>query len=243
MKSMRRGSGLVLGVLWLLMADLATAGDYVMVIGKGVEVCEAYLKNLNSFPSHLPMVCDRPLNPTFTEFSKPVWQPVDVLQNLDLLRQVEQHLWGLTDEQWNKQKEQWEVKVQERVAKGWLLMSTTKLDVERDGPLEIVLRYVNNTPPKCDPKNESFYAHPGGSPYHFILTPDTRRLDVQKTQLAFPGYGGKPDIFVYNEMWYLTTWAGNLNFQGGQLAVHTVQPIPTRPCEFKYKGQVARRQP
>ncbi len=59
MRRLRRGSGLVLCMLWLLMADLATAGDYVLVIGKGFEVCESYLENLNSFPNHPPMVCDR----------------------------------------------------------------------------------------------------------------------------------------------------------------------------------------
>jgi hypothetical protein len=239
---MRRGSGLVLGMLWLLMADLATAGDYVMMIGKGVEVCEAYLKNLNSFPEHPPMVCERPLNPKLSELRKPEWKMLDVVQNLDLLRKVEQTLRGLTDAQWEAQQEQWAEKVKERVAKGWVSLSTTQLDVDRDGVHEIVLRYVND-PGGCDPTNEGTFANPGGSPSHFVLTSDQRKIDVQKTQLAFPRYGGRPDVFVYNEMWYLTTWAGNLNFQGGQLDLHTVQPIPRRPCEFKYKGQVARRQP
>ena len=49
MKHRSRRSTLVLGVLWLLIADVATAGSYTLVVGKGIEVCEAYLKNLNSF--------------------------------------------------------------------------------------------------------------------------------------------------------------------------------------------------
>lgn len=36
MKQLRAGSGLILGLLWVLIKDVAT----VLVIGKGVEVCE-----------------------------------------------------------------------------------------------------------------------------------------------------------------------------------------------------------
>jgi hypothetical protein len=42
MKNLRRVSGVMVSILWLLMADLATAGEYVLVLGKGIEVCEAF---------------------------------------------------------------------------------------------------------------------------------------------------------------------------------------------------------
>jgi hypothetical protein len=242
---MRRGSGLVLGVLWLLMADLATAGDYVMVIGKGIEVCEAYLKNLNSFPDHPPMVCDRPLNPTFTEFSKPAWQPLEVWPNRHLLRQairLRPSNQAYSDEEFEKRDPyvKWEANLQARMAERTMTFGVANLDVDRDGQPETVLRFDSGF--LCDPTNESTFANTGGIEF-YVLVSDQRKIDAQKTQLAFPRYGGRPDVFVYNEMWYLTNWAGNLNFQGGQLDIHTVQPIPRRPCEFKYKGQVARRQP
>ena len=35
MKHRSRRSALVLGVLWLLIADVATAGSYTLVVGKG----------------------------------------------------------------------------------------------------------------------------------------------------------------------------------------------------------------
>ena len=73
MKRLRTRSGLVVGLFWLLIADMASAGDYALVVGKGIDVCEAYLKNLNSFPNDPPMVCERKVNPKFPEFSKPVW--------------------------------------------------------------------------------------------------------------------------------------------------------------------------
>jgi hypothetical protein len=36
MKIIRRSSGFVLGLLWLLIADFATAGSYTLVVGKGI---------------------------------------------------------------------------------------------------------------------------------------------------------------------------------------------------------------
>ncbi len=229
-------------LFWLLIVDLASAGDYVLVVGKAFEVCEVYLKNLNSFPDHPPMVCDRPLSPTVLELTMPEWQPLSVAEHLDLLRHVEQTLRGMTDAQFEAQKEQWAEKVKERVSKGWLSLSTSELDVDRDGSAEMVLRYVND-PGGCDPKSESMFANPGGIPYHFVLTCEQRGINEQNTKLAFPGYGGRPDVFIYKGKWYLTTWAGNLKFQGGQLDVHTVESVPRRPCEFKYTGQAKRRQP
>ena len=47
MKQRRKGSGLLLGLLWLLIADVATAGDYTLVVGKAAAVCQHMLKILS----------------------------------------------------------------------------------------------------------------------------------------------------------------------------------------------------
>ncbi|MDH4187909.1 MAG: hypothetical protein OEV08_13025 [Nitrospira sp.] len=47
MKHLRKGSGLVLGLLWLAIADIATAGDYTLVMGKAAAVCQHMLKLFN----------------------------------------------------------------------------------------------------------------------------------------------------------------------------------------------------
>lgn len=47
MKQLRKGSGVVLGLLWLLIADVATAGDYALVMGKAAAVCQHMLKIFN----------------------------------------------------------------------------------------------------------------------------------------------------------------------------------------------------
>lgn len=47
MRRLRRGSGFFLAMLWLLIADVATAGDYTLVMGKAVAVCQHMLKLFN----------------------------------------------------------------------------------------------------------------------------------------------------------------------------------------------------
>ena len=47
MKTMKRSSGFVLGLLWLLIADVATAGDYTLVMGKAAAVCQHMLNLFN----------------------------------------------------------------------------------------------------------------------------------------------------------------------------------------------------
>lgn len=61
--------------LFALAAVPAVAGRYELVKGKGVEMCEAYEKNLNSFKPGLPFRGARPINPEFKDFSKPDLKP------------------------------------------------------------------------------------------------------------------------------------------------------------------------
>ena len=63
-------------ILILLLFPVAVfAGEYVLVKGKGVEVCEEYGKNLNSLQtmSNWPVPFGK-INPEFRDFSKPKWE-------------------------------------------------------------------------------------------------------------------------------------------------------------------------
>ncbi len=50
----------------------ASSGQYKLLEGKGVKVCEAYEVNLNSFKPKVPMPCGRKVNPDLG-FTKPEW--------------------------------------------------------------------------------------------------------------------------------------------------------------------------
>ena len=48
---------------------------YELIRGRGVEVCETYLSNLNSFSNGSPpMICEAKINPRFPEFRTPNWR-------------------------------------------------------------------------------------------------------------------------------------------------------------------------
>ena len=87
-----------IAVFIFLFPSYVLAGEYVLVKGEGIEVCEAYKNNLNSFKPKWPMSY-RKLNPQMHDFSEPQWVHLDDIRNrmprnsnLDL--QISEFLWG-----------------------------------------------------------------------------------------------------------------------------------------------------
>lgn len=85
---MMKKSILILILILLLLPASAFSGEYIITKGKGVEVCEAYKKNLESFNEPKPMMCERKINPEFTDFEKPVWEKVDLEEHRELFRRL-----------------------------------------------------------------------------------------------------------------------------------------------------------
>lgn len=172
----------------MLIADVATAGDYVLMVGKGIEVCEAYLKNLNSFPDDPPMVCERKVNPKFTGFSKPVWQPLDALEHLDLLEQIERQKLSYIEED-IRNREKLIVWFKEHIVSGRIRLALTNIDIEQNGMTanETVLQYEYAD---CDPANESNFAGLAGRAF-YVLSPGKVQIDVgEKQELCLPRSSG-----------------------------------------------------
>jgi hypothetical protein len=238
MKQLRKGSGLVLGLLWLMIADVATAGEYVLVLGKGIEVCEAYLKNLNSFPDDPPMVCEQKVNPKFPELSKPVWQPLDVQEHFDLLEQIEQQRSQHyeSEEDFIRDRGKRVAGFNERIAKRELRLATTELEIEQNGTItkEAVLRYEIYD---CDPTNEMQFSGSTGRTL-YVLNAERTQLDIEKSKNV--SYLGRADIFLFKNRVYLTQWGGNMGFKNGTLAVYpplgTVN-YPGSRCDYRYKDK------
>lgn len=244
MKTMKRRSGVLLGLLWILIADVATAGSYTLVVGKGIEVCEAYFKNLNSFPKHPPMVCDRPLNPRLTDFSKPAWKELDGQEHLDLLKQIWRSFDQLTADQFEQSplKDQWIASIRKSREKKGIGIQRAELDLDLDGTPEPVLHYYELG--TCDPLNESQFATPYGSLF-YILTPDGQSIDFERTRLLLPSSAGRPDLFLYKGRIFLSKWAGNLEFRDGQLhlfsMIYTGPGVPDyKACKYKYRSSTKR---
>mgnify|MGYP003394163990 FL=1 len=78
----------------LLFPSISFAGQYELVKGKGVEVCEAYGKNLNSLNPPLAYTkLERKLNPEFKDFSKPEWERLYPEEGKSLFTKINRFLW------------------------------------------------------------------------------------------------------------------------------------------------------
>lgn len=225
-------------VIWVLATDLATAGDYTLILGKGVEVCEAFLKNLNSFPNDPPMVCERKVNPKFPAFSKPIWQPLDATKHLDLIEQIERWKPYETGFEDPNRREEILARIKERIANGDIRLATTELDIEQDGVSETVLKYEYAD---CDPMSESHFAFRPGRAF-YVLGVSKMQIDREKSMSV--NIFDRADIFLFKGRVYLTHWGGDLGFVNGTLSVYHPLSVVGQPgrCDYRYKASKARRQ-
>jgi hypothetical protein len=200
-------------LFWLLIIDLASAGDYVLVLGKGFEVCEAYLKNLNSFPNHPPMVCDRPLNLKLPEFQKPEWKPLDIRKTIELLKDMSRYADRGRTKNFDAEHEKWLPGMLTAIEAGRLRFSLTRLDVNKDGIAENILRQEGLP---CDYKNQSNFMGPSG-PQFYVLTEDTNKVDATKTQMIQRLIG--QEMFLYKGVMHIDGWGGKSDFRDGEILV------------------------
>ena len=208
-----------------------------MVLGKGIEVCEAYLKNVNSFPKEPPMVCERKLNPSMPDLKKPVWQPLDAKQHFDLMKEIDRVRHHVTKEEYGRFSEKYMPFLQQSVETGAIRLSVAELDVNEDGIPEEVLQYENG---ECDPLNESHFATPFGRTY-LVLAPDSTGIDEQKSKWF--AVGGRLGLFLFKGQVFIDHWAGDLAFKKGQLRALTplsVVGLGTKVCTYSYNEQTRR---
>lgn len=198
------------------------------------------MKNLNSFPGAPPMVCERKVNPKFPEFSKPTWQPLDALERLDLLEQIERLRPSHNEEEYIRNREKLLAWLKDHIANGTIRLAVAEIDIEQDGAVETVLKheYAN-----CDPADEVQFTGMSGQSF-YVLTPDKLKLDTEKSG-SF-SIGLRADMVTFNERPYITVWAGDLGFKNGVLSVYRpFSLVGTQPgrCDYRYKTSKARRQP
>ncbi len=125
--------------LLLLLVAPAHAGRYELIKGKGVEVCEAYGRNLNSFNPTEPMICERQIDPQLTQFERPEWKSLDIWENRNLFWSTRVAL-GETSGTMTPNVEEW---IKERSKMPSPKLYTAAIDIDNDGRIENVLMYKN----------------------------------------------------------------------------------------------------
>ncbi len=155
----------------------AHAGQYELIKGKGVEVCEAYEKNLNSIPLAYPMICERKINPKLTNFKEPDWVQPDLAQ----VRALEFDRAKLGSKALNqpepKSKEEISVlteKDEGSPVRRWI----AQVDIDNDGTSDTVLKQQDGN---C-PMHRAFEVHIA------VVTKDGKHYDLEKSQYIDADY-------------------------------------------------------
>lgn len=132
-------AGLVLGLLWLLMADLATAGDYELVVGKGKQLCEVCLKNIEQMTMY--PACERAYSAELG-FGTPEWGKLDIRKHQDLYKRASKYA-GYGDEFAKNSilddEDQFPRYLNDEIRAG-LEMHLAQVDLDNDGMLDRVLK-------------------------------------------------------------------------------------------------------
>ena len=157
------------------------ASGYEIVKGKGIDVCEAYVKNLNSLKPTIPMQCYRKTNSDFKDFSKPKLNRLDfskgIMDRLDdffwerdanpIYYVYNKKIWQGSDAQYEKAKKGY---LNDRQGRFWIGHFVTDIDIDNDGKIDKV--YLDQT---C------------GSTYGslmLILKDDLSDIDYKKSEIV-----------------------------------------------------------
>ncbi len=211
---------IVLVLILFLFPAAVFAGEYVLIKGKGVEMCEAYGKNVNSMhpPKSLVMPYEQILNPEFKDFSKPAWEATfsqELFDKINLFlweRDVnpiyrfpvtEYKNWRGTPEQYALAWEHYKGNRQKTLSLG---LPVSKVDIDNDGKTENIaydsvnnriLMVLNDDKTEIDLKKTALVLqHPSRKAEgKGELTADGRRISDAMHSVAY-------DVFIYKQKTY-----------------------------------------
>lgn len=128
-----RGALALFATAVFLFTSIAHAGRYELVKGKGVDVCEAYHKNLTLLKDHEPvfLYCERITSPQMPEFNRPKWNKLDVWENRQFIHLVEDYTgsYGHGDP---SNLAAWEKMLQSEINRQAVVLATMQFPMEAD---------------------------------------------------------------------------------------------------------------
>jgi len=216
------------------------AGQYVLDKGQGVEVCEAYKRNFESFNNATPMACERKYDPAIKGFSSPPWQKFDLQRHFELYKKAEIYRQRTSGRLSKADAEEYISHAEERARGFKAELYFARFDLDGGGKLANVLAIREMT---CGPH------HTGERTRLYVLNKTLTDIDYAR-QDSWGGwdynatvelYQGRPYIEAYNpdDGW------GNLCAKSGrfyvfrELSPHEIAQEGERwrlksVCEFQY---------
>ncbi len=245
---------MVLVLILFLFPAAVFAGEYVLIKGKGVEVCEEYGKNLNSLnPPLFRTMYERKLNPEFKDFSKPEWEKLyyEHRESEKLFPKIDLFVWESDADPShhnfvrkgknlrNTQKQRTEAWKRYKADRQALLrpgLPISKVDIDNDGKIENIARdSVNNN-------------------ILLVLNGDKTDIDLKKTALLLQ-HQSLPvdveadiydhvhyDVIIYKNKAYFDLWKDvreekrDINSIWGILQVFITENQKTEElCTYNYR--------
>ena len=198
MKRLRTGSSLVFVLVWLLIANGTTARAYEIILGKGVELCEACLQNLLR-QSAEEAVCDRQYASDLG-LRKVQWAPFNLVDHTGLLMRMDnlinsgnESAKGIFENDHRKAKEYAEGGPVRKLLPT-IVLERAEVDIDHDGIPDRLLRYEQG---KC---RRMF----GGWEYFYesalvVFKEDDRSVDYPKTDLLAQHFLDASDALKFRD--------------------------------------------
>lgn len=237
-----RSVTMVLG-WWLLFALGAHAEDYKLVLGEGVDVCDACKQNLERMTKH--PACEREYSAELG-LGTPGWKLFDVAKHLGAMKQVMKYL--ATGNEFAKDdyvmgEEQYELYLKRSIGDRQQQVSMALADIDNDGRLDSVLRWAGG------PCNRRLQGGSGAySSSIVVLRKDHSGINRAKTELVMqnperevrmPGDTNYQmySVFSFKGKTYFDRWNDTLTYGESQrftLTVYEIQGSKTRKrCQIK----------
>lgn len=235
-------------LLWLVIADLAMAEDYELILGKGVELCEVCLKNLRR-QSVEEAVCDRKYAANLG-LSAPEWTPLDLREHVNFYKRVS----NLVERgnEFAKNRNFDDPKNFEAFFPGALKrdsMEITVVDIDNDAKPDELLRFRSGNCKNMFSGFQHFYESA-----LLVLTDNRRAIDLTASGLLAQHLFVSPtqpvgiphfqiyQVFSYKGRTYFDKWDGGGGIKGRQEGVRTISLYRTmkgqteKVCQFRFSG-------
>jgi hypothetical protein len=218
------------------------AKDLVLIDGKGKDVCEMRLKNLNKLTLN-DMICNRLKSPSIKGFRKPAWVKMNLKDNKELVRKIEKFF--MIGNQDGKDESidndgEFEDYVTTVLRSNYLLVSD--LDIDNDGRTEKVCLYNDRL---C--LFTFSYARP-----LLVIDNNMKHVDLDKTEPLLQNrfaeqhdIKGKAvnylfqiyDVFIFQNVTYFDNW----DVAADALTVYTIAEGQVKQvCKYKYGAERSR---
>lgn len=200
-------------VFWLALIQLASAGDYTLIVGEGTEVCDACKRNLERMTEH--PACERDYS-SHLGLGSPEWKPFDVPGHLGAMERVLTYLatgHEFAEDRYIMGEDQFEDTIRRIGTKEEPWAYWAEIDINNDGKLEPVLKLHSAF---CNLRYDGSIGRAYSAPI-VVLKENLSGIDRAMTDLVMQNpyrSGGSPGetnyqlygVFTYKGETYFDRW-------------------------------------